>query len=231
MDIERRHAPRGRGATGVIAAAAYALAGTLVFALASYLLLSGWSSPNQPSDFDARRSGQELAAPSSRLHAVALGGGAATKGSWWGAASDPFATDSPQQSTLTVPSHDFEATRQALPTIQSLPATLGFTFSAWVRLQHVASSWRCLATHGGHDAGRWALVVAPSGTLKLSVQTVSGAAVTFTSILALELDAWTHVAVGYDGEAQRAALFYDGRIVPHAAPLDQPAVSISLLLH
>ena len=126
--------------------------------------------------------------------------------------------------------YDFEATRAPVPSVRGLPSTLAFTISAWVNFQHIPSAERCIASHGesstssdsaSKSTGRWTLSLSTSGNLKLLVNTAGGGTIVFHAVLAVNIDEWTHVAVGYDGETHQAAFYLNGVKVPHTAPLEK----------
>jgi hypothetical protein len=60
--------------------------------------------------------------------------------------------------------------------------------------------------------------------LKLTVTTAGGGVLDFNAVLAVNIDEWTHLAVGYEGETHQAAFYLDGVRVPHTAPLEIPEV-------
>jgi hypothetical protein len=133
--------------------------------------------------------------------------------------------------------YDFEATRSPIPSVRGLPSTLGFTLAAWIRFQHIPSGERCIASHGEgtsvevatssgstSSSGRWTLSLSTTGNLKLTVTTAGGGVVAYHAVLAVNIDEWTHLAVGYDGETHQAAFYLNGVLVPHTSPLEIPEV-------
>lgn len=230
MDSEhRKRSWRGQG-SGVACFVIFALLCCLGFAFATQVILSkGDIAIEGFYGSGGRPNSRELVSNAPQLHTLAtlaLGGNSRGSASWWQADTSGL-EDGLEETHLVALAHDFEVSKEALPAISDLPPTLGFTLASWVRVQHIASGTRCLATHGGPE-GRWTLSIAPSGSLTLTVRTVSSTTIKFSTVLALGLDNWIHVAAGYDGETQTAAFYFDGRVVPHAAPREDAVVRFVL---
>jgi hypothetical protein len=257
FDKQKRR--RGWVAGAGFALITLALITTCCLALLAYLILpSSFSSPLStlnnltPRELHSRRM-QQL--PSSTIPRISLlsGGSTFARGDIRGSTNVLFAKSSAllpnadgdydhTEDYFTTLVYDFEATRAPIPSVRGLPSTLAFTLAAWIRFQHVPVGERCIASHGESNglysnsgtpsssgSGRWTLLLSTSGNLRLLITTADGGIVDYHAVLAVNVDEWTHVAVGYDGETHQATFYLNGVRIPHTAPLGIQEVCINII--
>ncbi len=70
------------------------------------------------------------------------------------------------------------------------------------------------------------LSLSPAGNLKLTINTAAGTSMEYIAVLPLVLDSWTHVAAGFDSQSQEASFLFNGKLIPHTAPLIMNDVSL-----
>ena len=231
--MEKKKSRHRSGTTAAGFGALLALAATIALALRAYATLPPGSLStsfglHEPNEYIPRRMQQIFSAAPAHVSLADATSSATAAGLDWATAGG---TLDDAEEFLSVLSYDFEVAHSPLPSVRGLPSTLAFTVAAWVRLQHIASGERCLASHGGPQ-GRWTLSLSPSGNLKLTVMTNGGGSLHYSAVLAVTLDTWTHVAVGFDGESESysAGFFINGIRVPHTAPLNISEVRINQCL-